>query len=285
MLPKKPTADPMAARRTSSTAVTTADPALDAKPQETQQDTPIAEQASEFFAVVTEETAVPALPNLGGVATQNLVQSIGTGKYAADYINWSRTLDLLRNHAPGWMVDAVTADDGSLVHRAPVGGYLLIRFRHIDGRVTVAVPQAVMDNRNAAIPYEKITARDVTDTHRRGACLAAAMLFGLGFELWAKLPLESGYGDAAEGAASGAAPSAARPSSGTAAATVTRETFLEAALAKGLNTYAAEELANKLNGNFAGGLARLAEKDQQWVNDFNKSCAPKPPEAQDGSQW
>lgn len=55
-----------------------------------------------------------------------------------------------------------------------------------------------MDTRNAAIPIEKITARDITDTHRRGVCMAAAFTFGLAYELWAKLPLESGYPEHAE---------------------------------------------------------------------------------------
>lgn len=50
-----------------------------------------------------------------------------------------------------------------------------------------------MDTRNAAIPVEKITARDITDTHRRGVCMAAAFTFGLAYELWAKLPLEAGF--------------------------------------------------------------------------------------------
>ena len=52
---------------------------------------------------------------------------------------------------------------------------LLIRFAHVDGAVTPALPQAVMDHRNNAIPYDKITARDITDTQRRGMCMAAAM--------------------------------------------------------------------------------------------------------------
>lgn len=133
------------------------------------------------------------LPNLAGIATANLVEQIGGGSYKASYINWSRTLALLREHAPGWLPELVTAPDGSVVHRAPVGGFLLIRFRHIDGSVTPEVPQAVMDTYNKAIPTDKITARDITDTHRRGACMAAALTFGLAYELWAKMPLESGY--------------------------------------------------------------------------------------------
>ena len=134
------------------------------------------------------------IPNLAGVVTQDLVEHIGTGKFAAAYVNWSRTMALLREHAPGWHPELVNAPDGYILHQAPVGAYLLIRFRNGD-EVTPPVPQAIMDNRNAAIPLEKITARDITDTHRRGVCMAAAFTFGLAYELWAKLPLESGYHD------------------------------------------------------------------------------------------
>ena len=136
----------------------------------------------------------PQLPNLAGVASKDLVEKIGTGKFSAAYINWSRTMNLLREHAPGWLVDYVAADDGSLLHRAPVGAYLLIRFRHMEtGAETPALPQAVMDHRNKAIPFDKIDARDITDTQRRGMCMAAAMHFGLAYELWAKMPMENGY--------------------------------------------------------------------------------------------
>lgn len=134
------------------------------------------------------------IPNLAGIATSEMVEHIGTGKFAAAYVNWSRTMALLREHAPGWQPELVHAPDGYILHQAPVGGYLMIRFRNGDV-TTPPVPQAIMDNRNAAIPLEKITARDITDTHRRGVCMAAAFTFGLAYELWAKLPLESGYAD------------------------------------------------------------------------------------------
>lgn len=133
------------------------------------------------------------IPNLAGVATADLVDKIGGGNFQASYINWARTLHLLRLHAPGWLPELVPAPDGSVLHTAPQGGYLMIRFRHADGTVTPEVPQAVMDTRNAAVPVAKITARDVTDTHVRGVCKAAAVIFGLAYELWAKMPLESGY--------------------------------------------------------------------------------------------
>lgn len=137
------------------------------------------------------------IPNLAGVATSELVEKIGAGNFQASYINWSRTVNLLRVHAPGWMPELVPNGDG-ILHRAPQGAFLLIRFRHVDGTTTPEVPQAVMDNRNAAIAFDKVTARDITDTHRRGVCLAAAFTFGLAYELWAKVTLESGYGESAE---------------------------------------------------------------------------------------
>ena len=140
------------------------------------------------------------IPNLAGIATQELVEQIG-GSFKASYINWSRTLNLLRANAPGWLPELVPAASGAILHEAPIGAFLLIRFRHPDGTVTPEVPQAVMDTRNAAIPVAKITARDITDTHRRGVCLAAALTFGLAYELWAKVALESGYGDQGEAAA------------------------------------------------------------------------------------
>lgn len=136
-----------------------------------------------------------ALPNLAKVATADLVENIGTGNFKASYINWARTVQLLREHAPGWEPEIVLNPNGEVLHRAPLGAFMMLRFRNGE-RVTEAIPQAVMDNRNAAIPFEKITARDITDTHRRGICLAAAMTFGLAYELWAKMPLEKGFSEA-----------------------------------------------------------------------------------------
>lgn len=135
-----------------------------------------------------------ALPNLAKIATADLVENIGTGNFKASYINWSRTVHLLRENAPGWEPEIVLTANGEVLHRAPVGAFMMLRFRKGE-RVTEAIPQAVMDNRNAAIPFDKITARDITDTHRRGICLAAAMTFGLAYELWAKMPLEKGFSE------------------------------------------------------------------------------------------
>lgn len=150
-------------------------------------------------------------PNLKGVAEKGDIEQVRAGSYSADYLNWARTMQLLRDNAPGWLPELVATAEGGYVHPAGVGGFLLIRFRHADGRETPAAPQAIMDNRNAAIPLDKITARDVTDTHRRGLCMAAALTFGLAYELWAKMPLESGYDDSQ---ASAPQPPASTPATG-----------------------------------------------------------------------
>ena len=44
-----------------------------------------------------------------------------------------------------------------------------------------------------AVKWDKITARDVTDTERRAMCVIAARHFGLAYELWAKDPIEDPY--------------------------------------------------------------------------------------------
>ena len=231
------------------------------------------------------------ISNLAGVATKDLVEKIGSGKFSAAYINWSRTLNLLRTHAPGWTASCITAADGGLLHRAPVGAYLLIQFVHVDGTETPAVPQAVMDHRNNAIPYDKITARDVTDTQRRGTCMAAAFTFGLAYELWAKLPMESGYQSeeapaAPKAPASPSSPSKA-PSEPKAAAEVAKAseaTFREAALEKGVHTVAIDALVaivgDKLGGDFEKGLGVLASKSAE---ELNAKYGPAPKSVEE--QW
>lgn len=210
-------------------------------------------------------------PNLAGTATNDLIEKIGGGSFAASYINWSRTLQLLRQSAPGWTVETKEAADGGILFQAPVGGYLQLRVRHEDGTVGAWVPQAIMDNRNKAISYDKISARDITDTQRRGACLCLAYSFGLGAELWAKMKLEAGWGQAEEGE------EAPKPAPTTTAAPVvaaaakvseaTEATFREAALEKGVQTVVIDILCTKLNGKWEAGLKTLEKKSADELNE------------------
>ena len=219
------------------------------------------------------------IPNLAGIATKDLVETIGSGNFKASYINWSRTLNLLRTSAPGWLPSCVPNADGGLIHAAPVGGYLLMQFVHADGSVTPSIPQAIMDHRNNAIPLDKITARDVTDTQRRGACMAAAMTFGLAYELWAKMPLESGYSatseapqlDAQQGQYSPKVAVKERKPKG--AASLSAEDFLAAAAKKGLCSEAQQKLLGLIKGNIAQGIKTLESKDESWVEEQNAPFA------------
>jgi len=127
------------------------------------------------------------LPYLAGVVTANDVRQKGSGSYAADFVSWAKIMQLINKHAPGWMPQLAITPEGDNVFKAPNNtGYVQVSFVHHEEGETMEWPQAVMDNRNNPIPYEKISARDVTDTHRRAICSAAAAFFSLGFELWAR---------------------------------------------------------------------------------------------------
>ena len=235
-----------------------------------------------------------AIPNLAGVATKDLVEKIGAGSFSAAYINWSRTMNLLRQHAPNWLVDYVPSKDGSLLHQAPVGAYLLIRFQNMEtGFSTPALPQAVMDHKNKSIPFDRITSRDITDTQRRGMCMAAAMHFGLAYELWAKIALENGYQEAAPAASVTSVALVTAPKTPTTTTgpsisetptTTSEEAFREAALGKGLTTHAIDGLLNIISGDFAKGIATVNKKTAEQVEGLNQKFAPKS-EGDDGSQW
>jgi hypothetical protein len=158
----------------------------------------------------------------------------------------------------------------------------MIRFKHIDGTVTPALPQAVMDNRNKAIPLDKITARDITDTQRRGMCMAAAMTFGLAYELWAKMPMENGYSEAAPEAAPAPKPAPTASKAVAEVAKASEATFREAALEKGVHTVAIDKLVEivntKLGGDFDKGIEGVLAKSAE---DLNAKYAP----SDDGGEW
>jgi hypothetical protein len=131
-------------------------------------------------------TSTPVYPQLAGVITLSDVKQKGTGSYAADYVAWAKVMQLINQHANGWLPELIAADDSCFVHRAPDGtGYLCIQF--VNGNCSTPIwPFPITDARNNAIPYDKISARNFTDSHRRGICSAAAAFFSLAFELWAR---------------------------------------------------------------------------------------------------
>lgn len=155
---------------------------------------------------MTETISPVGIPNLGGVITPADVSTKGTGSYAADYVNWAKIAHLLHVHAPGWQFGLRLTPEGSHIWSAPDGtGYVVGYFTN-GHQQTPDFPQACMDNRNNPIAAERITARTLTDTHRRCLCTAAAFSFGLGYELWARVEVENPMRDDAAPVASASKP-------------------------------------------------------------------------------
>ena len=150
------------------------------------------------------------IPNLAGEIKTSDVHTKGTGKFAADYVAWAKTAEILHRKAPGWDYHLQLAPDGGLVHKAPDGtGYVIGYFTGPDDQRTSDFPYACMDNRNMAIQVEKISARVLTDTHRRSLCAAAAFHFSLAYELWAREEIEG----AEESSTANATPAQAKTTS------------------------------------------------------------------------
>lgn len=127
-----------------------------------------------------------SIPNLNGFADPENVSS-KPGGFSAQYINWSRTLHDIRENAPDWMPEMVEDVNGQQVHKAPDGtGYLMIQFRHEDGRTTTAIPHAIMDHKMKSLSGKFISSRDISDSFVRGACKSAAALFGYAWQMWSK---------------------------------------------------------------------------------------------------
>ena len=114
-------------------------------------------------------------------------------KAGRKYCKWSRIAYYLNNHAKGWNFQLKLNSESptspsffDAVWKAPDGsGYLMCYFTDPKGGETGLFPYAIMDNRNNPIKIDRISARDVSDSHRRALAACAAFTFSLGYELWA----------------------------------------------------------------------------------------------------
>jgi len=129
------------------------------------------------------------VPYLAGVIEAKDIKEKGTG-FKAKYMAWAKVAQLFNEHCKGWTFHLRPSKEGHLLWEAPLGAYLLCYFKDPSGKEYSDFPYAVMDNRNNAIPVSKITARDISDSARRGFCAACAFQFSLGFELWAQEEIE-----------------------------------------------------------------------------------------------
>lgn len=136
------------------------------------------------------------IPNLAGVITKADIDTKGSGSYAASYVNWAKVAHLLHEQAPGWEFHLQPTKDDSLIWPAPDGtAYVIGYFTGPDDQATADFPFPAMGNRNEPIAFDKVSARTLSDTHRRALCAAAAFTFGLGYELWAKEEVENPHRD------------------------------------------------------------------------------------------
>ena len=134
----------------------------------------------------TTKTKTGAIPDLSGLISKEDLHKKGS---FATYMNWARTTQYLRENAPGWEFHLEHKNE-EYVWPSPDGsGYLMCFFQNGEKK-TPLFPFPIMDNRNNPLPLEKISARDVSDSHRRGLCACAAFVFGLAYELWARIEIE-----------------------------------------------------------------------------------------------
>ena len=127
-----------------------------------------------------------SIPDLSGLISKEDLHKKGS---FATYMNWARTTQYLREHASGWEFHLEPKNE-EYVWPSPDGsGYLMCFFQNGEKK-TPLFPFPIMDNRNNPLPLEKISARDVSDSHRRGLCACAAFVFGLAYELWARIEIE-----------------------------------------------------------------------------------------------
>jgi len=129
-----------------------------------------------------------SIPDLSGLISKEDLHKKGS---FATYMNWARTTQYLRENAPNWEFHLeCRLETQEYVWAAPNGtGYLMCFFQNGEKK-TPLFPFPIMDNRNNPLPLEKISARDVSDSHRRGLCACAAFVFGLAYELWARIEIE-----------------------------------------------------------------------------------------------
>lgn len=192
-------------------------------------------------------------------------------------------MELMRQNAPGWLPEIVPhPETNATLWPSSVGASIMIRWVHISGQTTPGVMQAVMDNRNNSIPIERITSRDESDTFVRGICKSAALQFGLAYELWAKMPLESGYAPATESGTTTepatATKKTASKSTGKLSAEIDtsmtdegalKNEFIKTATSMGLCEGAVKDLIERVKGDFASGIKTLKSKDESFVSQMN----------------
>ena len=142
---------------------------------------------------MTTETELPpveiyTIPNLGGILTTGDLYK--KGKF--DYSAWAKTAQRIRVNAPNWYFALQPNSEGDFVWKTPNNtGLLMGYFQNVITGIKLPLfPYAITNNYNTPIDYEKISANDVQNSHRRCLCACGCYSFGDAFELWARVEVK-----------------------------------------------------------------------------------------------
>ncbi len=128
------------------------------------------------------------IPNLGGILTTGDLYK--KGKF--DYSAWAKTAQRIRENAPNWYFALQPNSEGDFVWKTPNNtGLLMGYFQNVITGIKLPLfPYAITNNYNTPIDYEKISANDVQNSHRRCLCACGCYSFGDAFELWARVEVK-----------------------------------------------------------------------------------------------
>ena len=131
---------------------------------------------------------IHTIPNLGGILTTGDLYK--KGKF--DYSAWAKTAQRIRENAPNWYFALQPNSEGDFVWKTPNNtGLLMGYFQNVTTGIKLPLyPYAITEGANKPIPYEKISANDIQNSHRRCLCACACYSFGDAFELWARVEVK-----------------------------------------------------------------------------------------------
>ena len=142
---------------------------------------------------MTTETELPpvetyTIPNLGGILTTGDLYK--KGKF--DYSAWAKTAQRIRENAPNWYFALQPNSEGDFVWKTPNNtGLLMGYFQNVITGIKLPLfPYAITEGANKPIVYDKISANDIQNSHRRCLCACGCYSFGDAFELWARVEVK-----------------------------------------------------------------------------------------------
>ena len=140
------------------------------------------------MTTIEEQPPEIKIPNLGGLIRQDDLYYKGK----LPYCSWAKTAQRIREHAPNWFFALEPDPNGQTVWIAPDNtGYLMGYFQNVITGVKLPLfPYAVTEGPNRPVPFAKISANDIQNSHRRCLCACACYSFGDAFELWARVEVK-----------------------------------------------------------------------------------------------